>query len=64
MQYNNEIRALDLLSTKGLRNKTPKEFEKIPCLGKLLHEILYTQSVSLILQREFFNETELKLIMQ
>ena len=35
MQYNIEIRALDLLSTKGLRNKTPKEFEKIPCLSKL-----------------------------
>ena len=62
MQYNNEIRALDLLSTKSLRNKTPKESEKIPCLSKLLHEILYTQSVSLILQREFFIETKLKLI--
>ena len=63
MQYNIEIRALDLLSTKGLRNKTPKEFEKIPCLSKLLHEILYTQSVLLILQRDFFIETELKLIL-
>ena len=60
MQYNNEIRALDLLSTKGLRNKTPREFEKIPCLSKLF--TWNTQSVLLILQQDFFIETELKLI--
>ena len=62
MQYNIEIRALDLLSTKGLPNKTPKETKNFHASVNFLHETPYTQSVLLVLQRDVFIETELKLI--
>ena len=62
MQYNIEIRALDLLSTKGLPNKTPKETKNFHASVNFLRETLYTQSVLLVLQRDVFIETELKLI--
>ena len=61
MQYNIKISALDLLSTKGLPNWAPKEFKRFHTSLNFLHEILYTYN--LILQRDFFIETELKLIM-
>ena len=38
MQYNIEIRALDLLSTKGLPNKTPKETKNFHASVNFLHE--------------------------
>ena len=45
MQYNIEIRALDLLSTEGLPDKTPNQLKNSHASVNILLEILYTQSV-------------------